>query len=267
MEEVTSVPIDSVIPYTIEDLSVVIPHVSWHKRRIEWFLPQYVNATPPEVLKNTIVTHDGDQFSKDLLDKYGIKGMEVTPDWSTYKMMAGFNEVKTRLCVRIHNDCFFPRDDWAYELVKQFNNERTPQLIGAYHPSGIMAKEMLDRLVQFYPSYKETYNKLNFDANGRIGASFLAAYFTACQTYIFRGLYPLVMDINENKMDKEDCILALLASVNGAIITYWENMSEFAQVAGKSGEFDEGIVLPTHQVKITDENRELYGLAKFRKVN
>jgi len=264
MEEV--VPVVNNIPYTVEDLSIVIPQVSWHKRRIEWFLPQFVNATPPEVLKNTIVTHDGDKFTIDILNKYGIKGLEVTPDWSTYKMMAGFNSFETRLCARVHNDCFMVRSDWAESLIRQFNQTEERQLIGMYHPSGIMAKDILEKVANKYPNYMEEFKRLPFDPNGRVEASFLAAFFTSGQTSIFKELYPILMEINENKMDKEDCLLTLLAKVNGVTITNWENLTQFARPEGRSGEFEEFLTLPTKGLLVDEQNVTYLERAKFGRI-
>jgi len=249
--------------YKIEDLSVVIPQVSWHKRRIELFLPQYVFATPQEVIDNTLVTHDGDKFTIDILNKYGIKGLEVTPDWSTYKMMAGFERFETKLCARVHNDCFFVRNDWAESLIERFNEVESRQLIGVYHPSGIMARDVLERVVEKYPNYLHEYEKLPFDINGRTQASFLAAFFTAGQTSVFKELYSVLMEINENRMDKEDCLLTLLARINGVTITNWENLTQFAHPEGKSGEFDEGIALPKKGIIIDENNVDFLDKAKF----
>ena len=101
-------------PYTLEDLSVVIPQASQYQRRIEWFIPQYINATPPQVIKNTIVTYDQeDDFTKSILAKYNIRGIHIQPPHSTYKMQGGFDAIKTRLCVRLHNDVWMRRRDCA----------------------------------------------------------------------------------------------------------------------------------------------------------
>jgi hypothetical protein len=213
-----------------------------------------------------VVVHDGDKFTEDLLAKYGIKGMVVAPDWSTYKMMAGFKEVQTALCVRVHNDCFFARDDWAEQLVAQFNQTEEDQIIGSYHPSGIMAKDVLEKVAKRYSQYEEEYNKLPFDENGRTQASFLAAFFTASQSRVFKEIYPAVMEINENKMDKEDCLLTLLAKVNGVTITNWENMFQFVHPVGKSGEFDEGLQLPTRSLKVGDHEKGTLEDAVFKKI-
>src|SRR3990167_2860921 len=99
------IPVGQFLPYTLEDLSVVIPQASQYVKRIKWFLPQYIKGTPKEVVKNTVVVYDPlDEETKAVLAQYGIKGLTATPPHSTYKMEAGFKSVKTRLCVRMHND-------------------------------------------------------------------------------------------------------------------------------------------------------------------
>jgi hypothetical protein len=259
------VPVGQFNPYTNEDLTVIVPHVSWHPNRAKWFFPQYLRSIPSEVKKNTIVVYDGDNATALQLQEYGLRGEIVsTSDWSTYKMARGFELVETRLCVRIHNDTYFARDDWVQSLVKQFNNDPSPQLIGWFHPSGNTNKEMIDNTLKYVPSFKSIYNNLEFDGD-RIGASFLGAFFTATQSYIYKTVYPLVVKINEWKMDKEDCLLTLVSSLYNVKIISWDNISEFATVAGKPGDFDEEVmkILPYDMVKIDDSNRGIYPEAQF----
>lgn len=251
--------------YTLSDLSVVIPQASQYVKRIAWFLEQYVKGTPKEVINNTIVAYDPeDDYTKVLLEKYQINGLTVQPPQSTYKMEAGFRQVKTRLCVRIHNDTFMVRDDWAQALVDQFNVEEVPQIIGYYHPSGIITKDLIDKFLEWYPSFKPVYDSLEFNELEQIGTPFLGAYFIASQTVILRGLYPLLVDFNEGRMNKEDCLLMLFASHFGINITTWRNQFEFVQTVSPSyGDFDEGTDLPTepyHAVE-NDPYKAVFGKA------
>ena len=261
------VPIREFIPYTVEDLTVIIPHVSWHPNRAKWFFPQYIRSVPPEVVKNTIVMYDGDNATALQLQELGLRGVAVKEvDWSTVKMKKGFELAKTRLCVRIHNDTYFLRDDWVQSLIKQFNDEQSPQIIGYFHPSGNTNKEMIDNILKCVPSFKDTYNNLEFDGD-RIGVPFIGAFFTAAQTYVYKTIYPIVMEINENRMDKEDCLLTIVSSLYNIKIIGWENIMEFTMVVGKPGDFDEEIMqtLPTQLIKIDDSNRNNYPEAKFKR--
>ena len=228
-------------PYTLEDLSVVIPQASQYQRRIEWFIPQYINATPPQVIKNTIVTYDQeDDFTKSILAKYNIRGIHIQPPHSTYKMQGGFDAIKTRLCVRLHNDVWMRRRDWASTLVNHFNNDNSAQMVGFVHQSGGIGQDKLEKLLSWYPVFKSVYESLEF-SNNAVGSFFYAAQFMASQTYVFRGLYSLVVDFNEGKMDKEDVVTTLFAMLHKIKLTHWANMGEYVKDVGASyGDFDEG---------------------------
>src|SRR3990167_1189968 len=101
------IPVGQFLPYTLEDLSVVISQAEQYVNRMKWFIPQYIKMTPSEVVKNTIVVYDPeDEETKKVLSQYSIKGITTKPPHSTYKQEAGFNHIKTRLCARVHNDSF-----------------------------------------------------------------------------------------------------------------------------------------------------------------
>lgn len=251
--------------YTLEDLSVVIPQASQYQKRLEWFLAQYIKATPQTVIDNTIVCYDPeDNHAASFIAAYKLQGLKVTPPHSTYKMQAGFNQIKTRLCARVHNDAFFARDDWAQSLVAQFNTEKTTQLIGYFNPSGSISKEAVDKFLEWYPSFKSVYDILEYNEANQVGANFLGAYFMASQTYVFRGIYPLIVDFNEGKMDKEDCLLTLFAMHFGVDIVSWRNQGEFIRTVSPAyGDFDEGLEVPTepyHAVE-GDQLKAVFGRA------
>ena len=272
------IPIGQFLPYTLSDLSVVIPQASQYVNRIKWFIPQYIKMTPPEVIKNTIVVYDPeDEETRKVLEQYDIKGITVTPPHSTYKQEAGFNHVKTRLCARVHNDSLFIRSDWAETLIEKFNQTPTstslstsnPQLIGAFNISGGIDKERLDKLVSWYPCFKPIYDNLAFSEAEAptTGAPFLSAGFMASQTYVWRGIYPLVVEFNEGKMDKEDVITTLLFSVIGVIITSWLNMYSFVKDAGGGyGDFDEGFTPLGEQFMVTSENKANFTKGEYQTV-
>ncbi len=246
------IPLGKFVPYTLSDLSVVIPQASQYVRRIKWFLPQYVRATPIEVIKNTIVVYDPeDQETRSVLADYGsrgIRGVTTTPPHSTYKMEAGFKEVKTRLCVRMHNDCFIARSDWAQILIDRFNSNHSPQLIGALNVSGGIDQITIQKIVDRYPFWRVD-NSLPVSPAG-----FLSAFFMASQSYIMKTVYPIVVDINEGKMDKEDVLFTYLASIYNFDIISWSNMYSYLTLGSKAyGDFDEGEVPPKFEDQILVE--------------
>lgn len=265
----SSIPVNKFIPYSFQDLSVVIPQASQYVRRMEWFLPQYIKMTPIEVLKNTVVVYDPeDTATQNILSKYGIKGITTTPPHSTYKMEAGFNEVKTRLCVRMHNDAMIKRSDWASAIINRFNNDDSAQLVGVLHPSGVISEEAVYKLMSWYPSFDTIYNLLTFSGGERsvIGSSFYSAFFIAAQTYIFKALYPLVVEFTQGKMDKEDVILTLLSYIHNVKLVSWSNMFQFINADASYGDFDEGVVPQVDQQIITEENSGNYDVPVFEEV-
>jgi len=260
------------IPYTLDDLSVVIPHIKAHQKRFEWFIPQYIKATPSEVIKNTIVTYDGDDFSKNILDKFRIKGVVVTEsDWSTYKQMEGFKNVNTRLCARMHNDACIIRSDWAQCLVSQFNSTSEPQMIGALNPTGFLAKEWVDKMLEMFPSFKPVYDQLKFDYNPNghayMPCNYFSAFFLASQSYVLKTIYHQAISINDFRMDKEDCMLTVFACLYNIQLTSWQDMYSFVCAArDKIGDFEEGDKIPPEPIIVDDTNRENMPKAVFHPV-
>lgn len=251
------------IPYTLEDLSVVIPHASWYKRRLPWFLERYFKGTPAEVIRNTIIVCDpGDEYSFELARKYEIQAIpnEVgNRDYSTLKLLVGFEKVKTRLCVRMHNDAHVLRDDWAHILIGQFNSTDKPQMIGERHPSAEFTSEIVDKLTLNFPWYSQVKNHLEY-ANQKISVHYFHAYFMASQTYIMRDIYKQVVKFNEDKMDKEDCLFSQLVSSYNVQMIAWLNLREFIRcVSSKTDDFEatEQIDL-SMPVNIIEENRNNY---------
>lgn len=268
MEKNKIIPVGQFLPYTLEDLSVVIPQAEQYVRRMQWFIPQYIKMTPPEVVKNTLVVYDPeDEETRKVLVQYGIRGITVTPPHSTYKQEAGFNHVRTRLCARVHNDSFFVRNDWAQNLIDRFNQNPNPQLIGAFNISGNLDKDVVEKFLSWYPCFKPIYDTLIFTQGERsiTGAPFMSASFMASQTYVWRGIYPQVVEFNEGKMDKEDVVTTLLFSIVGVIITSWNNMYSFVKNAGSGyGDFDEGFTPLGEQYMVTEENN--FPKAEFKEV-
>lgn len=258
-------------PYTLADLSVVVPQAEQYKKRLKWFLKQYYQSTPSEVLANTWIVYDPDDIESSLeIDKYPInKAMAQFPQ-STYKMQAGFAKVKTRLCVRMHNDCYIARTDWAESLVDQFNKEPNPQFIGYIQPSGSLSRESVERFLLLYPSFRKTYDKLEFSQGDfpTCGTSFMSAYFMASQTYVMRDIYNSLMEFNDGKMDKEDCLFTLFLSILGVNLMQWDDMGDFIKSVGKHyGDFDEDENPPSIPMTIIrDGNRDDFPKASFHKV-
>lgn len=257
------IPLGMFIPYTLEDLSVVIPHASWYKRRLPWFLERYIKGTPVEVRKNTIIVCDpGDQYSFEMARKYEIMAIpndDGNRDYSTLKLKVGFEVVKTRLCVRMHNDAHVLRDDWAQLLIEEFNSTGSPQMIGERHPSGEFTSEVIGNLSLSFPWFNKIKDKLEY-INNRVAIHYFHAYFMASQTYIMRDIYKQVVEFNQDKMDKEDCLFSQIVSSYNVQMKAWLNLREFVRcVSSKTDDFEAtdeiDLSMPVH---ITEENRNNY---------
>jgi len=226
------------IPYTLEDLSVVVPQASQYKKRISWFLKQFVEATPEAVVKNTVVTYDPeDEYTETELKKYNIRGKIITPPQSTYKIQGGLKDVKTRLVVRMANDTYLRRTDWADLLIDQFNSMSEPQLIGAAYPSGDVNKPAMEKFFSTYPWYRKSMKWIDYYTNSdgitSLSVYYLHGYFMASQTYVLQSLYPQIVELNDGDMGKEDCLVSHLASAHRIKIVCWDNLGEFCKHSGK----------------------------------
>lgn len=267
-EKYKIIPLGINYPYTIEDISVVIPHASWYKNRLTWFLERYSKGTPTEVIKNTHFVCDiGDNDSFNEIEKYGmniILNKEGNRDYSTLKMEVGFEKVKTRLCVRMHNDAMVKRSDWAKVLINQFNSTKVPQLIGQYHKSGDLGMEAVDKFMEDFLWYGSIKNKLEYympsETIRRIGCEYFHAYFMAGQTYIFRELYPKIVQFNNEKMDKEDCLFSQLVSSYNIQISAWMNLDKFISCeSSQTSDFENmDTINKSMPIIVTNENRKEY---------
>ena len=249
------------VPYTIDDLSVVVPQAYNYKKRISWFLDQFVKATPEVVIKNTIVTYDpGDEYTESELKKYNIRGMIVDQPQSTYKIQSGLKEIKTRLVVRMANDTYLKRTDWADLLVGQFNALDRPQLIGAAYASGDISKEGMEQFFDAYPFYRKAMKYVDYTLNGdgalSLGLCYLHGYFMASQTYVLQSLYPQIVEFNKGYMGKEDCLISHLTSGNRISIVCWDNLGDFCKHIGKHTADFEGEEESCNTFIQADENTE-----------
>jgi hypothetical protein len=179
-------------------------------------------------------------------------------------MMAGLKEVKTRLCIRMHNDVHIKRDDWTDILINKFNLDRCGEIIGTLNNSGNVMREQLDPIVKEWPVYKDIYDSLAFDKDGRIGSYFLSAFFIASQTYILRELSSLVFEVNEEKMDKEDCLITIMANLFNIKIVSWNNMYDFVCSIAKPGDFEK--IPETNVIKTKEFGEEFLSKPEFKEV-
>lgn len=135
-------------PYTIEDISIVIPSAAGkYEQRWKWFWPQYVAKTDPRVVANTIVPCDEEEVS--FLRGLGVKNtVVVKPRWIVYKTLGALDNITTRLMFRLANDIMVVREGWEQILLDQFNAQEKLQIIAE---------------VQHGASYPENHTRLSRD--------------------------------------------------------------------------------------------------------
>lgn len=227
------------IPYDFNDLGVVIPHGQKSVERIKWFLPQYVAATPPEVVANTYIATDPDDlFTPKFAKEYGVKVVFSKGAWITPKLQAGYELLRTRLCARIHNDVAIHRKDWAEVLIKQFNSFEIPQLIGQLHGTGDFLITEIFKYFEDKPYFnklKERFEIISRETGDIIGTEYLHGFFMASQTYILRDIQYSILDWEDGGRSKDDCVISLFAFLNRIQVVDWLNITSYLSHVGKAG--------------------------------
>lgn len=226
--------------YELSDISVIIPHIHTQPNRLRWFIPQYVSNTPREVLENTFIAYDeGDTITEEILRKYSLKGVVGAQNPSiTGKTLRALEEVKTRLCVRVHNDLKFLRPDWASAVVDYFNADDAFKIIGEYvNENGMVDRDMLIKAIDKFPFLKKELDEILIKPESVLPAPFLTAYFWATQSCIFKTVYPMAVSCNDNKAAKEDSLMTLFAAFYNVRLDTWKGSRSYMKGVGHGGDF------------------------------
>lgn len=248
------------ILYQLSDVSVVVPHINRDKRRLKWFLPQYVKVTPPEVVANTHLAYDpGDKETEALLDQYGINRHPVEKSWITNKLEEAYKHVKTRLCVKLNNDTAFFRKDWAQTLVDQFNSRDEFQMIGRLIDSGYMNPDFTIDYYKNKPFFNTFKNNINILTNPEgspiYATEYLHAHFVASQTMVLRELHKELMELDNNRYIPDDVLLSFIGMLHKIRIIDWRNSSYyFRHVGPHRGDFTEEELKQVEEVSRVETN-------------
>lgn len=197
--------------YTIDDISVIIPSTKGRfEKRMEWFWPQYVKKTHPDVVARTIIPCDpGEEVP-------GQK-MEVEPRWIVPKTISALNEVTTRLTFRLANDIMIVREGWEDILLKQFNAIQKLQIIGEIQ-QGISFPESHQKL-QEWDFFRKEYDKETTAAVYPHGARLFA------QTAVWRAYYTFVPRYTVH--DHDEIFFSQLARGDGIQFTRFGGINLF----------------------------------------
>lgn len=117
------------VPYTLEDVAVIIPHCSCMPKRWVWFWPRYLETTPDIVVKNTIVVYDNcngrNQIPAAMIDMQKTSHLAVlSPGICSFVQCTkiGLEHLPHRLIVRVANDIELAVG-WVEAALAEFNRE------------------------------------------------------------------------------------------------------------------------------------------------
>ncbi len=218
-------------PYTMDDITVVIPS-AYNKfiNRWDWFWPQYVENTHPDVVKRTIVSCDKEeeQFFTDM----GITNLVFAePKWIVYKTIAALDHITTRLTFRLANDIMIVREGWEEILLEQFNAEEKLQIIAEVQ-HGTSFPSSLQKLQRDWEYLKREYPRATTASVYPHGSRIFS------QTAVWNAYYRNVLRYTPH--DHDEIYLSQLARADGTQFTNFRGINLYlAHVGISSRDFSE----------------------------
>ncbi len=212
-------------PYTIDDISVIIPSVkNVFKRRLEWFWPQYIDKTHPDIVKRTY-------FPCDPGEEVPINPIETEPKWIVPKTIAALDKITTRLTFRLANDIMMVRDNWWEPLLKQFNDQEKLQIIGEIQ-NGTTFPKSLEALQRDWEYLRREYPRATTAAVYPHGSRIFA------QTAVWNGYYRQVLRYTPH--DHDELFFSQLARGDGICFTKFSGIERWLKHCGISNkDFDD----------------------------
>lgn len=205
------------IPYTIDDISVIIPSTKGRfANRMKWFWPQYVAKTHPIVVANTYVPCDPGE------DIPGGIRVEVEPRWIVPKTLGALEHIRTRLTFRLANDIAIIREGWEQILLDQFNAEEKLQIIGELQ-NGISFTENHEKL-QEWDFFKKEYPEVTTASEYLHGSRLFA------QTAVWRAYYYPVR--NYTWHDHDEIFFCQLARADGTLFKNFRGINLYLAHVG-----------------------------------
>lgn len=204
-------------PYTIDDISVIIPSAeNRYNNRWEWFWPQYVKKTHPKIVENTYVPCDPGE--KELLSNMGCNTVVVMPRWIVDKTLGALEYITTRLTFRLANDIMVVREGWEEVLLKQFNEEKSLQIIAEIQ-HGTVYPEAVTRLQQDWDFIRREY------AEPATAAVYPHGSRIFTQTATWNAYYRQVLRYTSH--DHDELFFSQLARGDGVVFTHFGGGNSF----------------------------------------
>ena len=230
-------------PYILDDISIIIPSTANRfEERWKWFWPQYVKRTHPDVVNRTYIPCDpGEEIPG------GIR-VEVTPRWIVPKTLAALDQITTRLTFRLANDIAIIREGWEDVLLKQFNEEKRPQIIAEIQ-QGISFPESQEKLQEDWEFIRREYPKPTTAQQYPHGARLFA------QTSLWNAYYRHV--IRYTPHDHDELFFSQIARGDGTVFTKFGGINLYlAHVGITNQDFTESYI----RGHIRERKRELRSL-------
>jgi len=215
-----AINIETFIPYELDDIGVIIPHSSLYPKRWEWFWPRYKAATPPEILKNTVVIyhHQGNEMLeapqgvRDIKEIGATLGYVVTEDRDlTEATSLGLELCRSRVVVRIQDDTGLEKN-WAERVLDVFNTTPHIKIMGNVVALGPLYDTVKDNLCATWQHKLLDYGDYNWIA-------FLCGNAIAANRCVWKGYYPFVAEVK--RFEQEDFYFTLFAMADGIPIEKW----------------------------------------------
>ena len=226
-------------PYTIDDISIIIPSAAGrYEQRWQWFWPQYVAKTHPEVVKRTLIPCDPAEHKFLLEVTNGHAGVfQVEPRWIVPKTIAALDGITTRLTFRLANDILIVREGWEGLLLKQFNAQEKLQIIGELQ-DGISFPESHKKLARDWSFFQQEYPQPATAQQYPHGSRLFA------QTAVWNGYYRLVLRYTPHEHD--ELFFSQLARGDGTCFTNWRGINLYLAHVGITNQDFTGDYISNH---------------------
>lgn len=207
-------------PYTIDDISIIIPSAARrYEKRWQWFWPQFVDLTHPDVVKRTLIPCDKEEslpIPKEQL-------LVVEPRWIAYKTIGALDRITTRLTFRLANDIMIVRKGWEQLLLDQFNAEEKLQIIAEIQ-NGISFPDSQKKMQKDWHFIKKEYSEETTAAVYPHGSRLFA------QTAVWNAYYRHVLRYTAH--DHDELFFSQLARGDGIVFRKFSGINLYLAHVG-----------------------------------
>lgn len=213
------------VPYTLEDLGVIVRHCSSFPKRWEWFWPNFTAVTPQVVLRNTVVAYHNRHGKEHVIPK-DVRGIGEVGQITVFcdpkvnytgPTVQALQVCQARLVARVDDDIKL-KQDWAQGVLALFNEEPHFKMLGRVVACGPPYAKFKDKL------YAPWLHEL-LEHGTNLCWGFLAGGFLVANRAIWVSYYPLVDQHFDSKYGPDAYFFCLAARADGveakSIGGYW----------------------------------------------